>query len=366
MNKKINLFFISITLGALFFLGFLYKSTNKISSDLENIYPIKIEKKFFINRADKNLFTKDNSRLSILFTGDIMLDRSVLEKTIQSGKSDYDFPFQFINSSTNKFDLRIANLEGPITDNKSIVSPEKLVFTFSPKYLKALSKNFDILNLANNHSNNFGSQGFLQTKKYLEENNLDFFGSPDNSSSSLSLVIEKNDFKIAFVAFNDLFDFDFQIILKEVQKLVLIADYIIVFPHWGREYEFRPSDNQINKAHQLIDCGADLLIGTHPHVIQSVENYQDKIIFYSLGNFIFDQYFSEETMTGLTVGLDLQKIDGKIKSSLELLPIKMNLDYQPYFIQDEAKEKVFNFLIENSSLSMELISQIKTGILEIN
>lgn len=364
MNKKIALILAFIVLPALACLYFFCQPIKTISVEENKLYPILIKKGDFENKKYPLIFNRENSKLSLFMVGDVMLDRSVWGKTLQIGQGDYDFPFLLINSSTDRFDLRIANLEGPITDNKSIVSPERLVFTFSPNYLKPLSKNFDILNLANNHTNNFGFDGLNQTHDYLEKNNLAYFGGPSNSTTTLSLVLEKNDFKIALIGFNDLINFDFNIVLEEIEKLLSTTDYIIVFPHWGTEYKFRPNTSQIEKAHQMIDAGADLIIGGHPHVIQSVEKYQEKFIFYSLGNFIFDQHFSAETMTGITIGLKLEKIADLIVSNLEIIPIKINSNYQPYFLSDLEKEKVLDFLVENSDISLELKTKIKSGIIK--
>lgn len=302
--------------------------------------------------------------VSLWIVGDIMLDRNVHKKTQTVGQGDYNFPFGLFSTGTLQYDFRIANLEGPITNNKSIVSPNNLSFTFSPNYLEPLKNNFDIVNLGNNHTHNFGRNGLAQTHKYLDDFGIKYFGDPYNTTSSLSLIVEKNNIKIGLVGFHQLIGYGFDDFLEEIKNLRSQVDYLIALPHWGIEYnDINPGQFQKTQARQIVDAGVDLIIGTHPHVIQPIEKYNDKLIFYSLGNFIFDQYFSPETMRGLTVNLILEKKDDKIISTLELLPIKLNLDYQPYFVQDQDKQDILNFIANNSWVDESVREQIKLGII---
>ncbi|MBI5206776.1 MAG: CapA family protein, partial [Candidatus Firestonebacteria bacterium] len=177
----------------------------------------------------------------------------------------------------------------------------------------------------------------------------------------ISKIIEKNNIKIGLLGYNGLFAKNTSLIVNEIKKIKSRSDFVIVFPHWGVEYEKTPNDDQKNTAKAFIDAGADLIIGTHPHVIQSIETYKNKFIFYSLGNFIFDQYFSESTMEGLSVGILLQKKQNKIQSANYLFPINITKKSQPELAQGKTKEKILKELSEISEVDENIKASIRDG-----
>ena len=146
--------------------------------------------------------------------------------------------------------------------------------------------------------------------------------------------------------------------------------FLILILHWGEEYQLKILDSQQELAHKLIDAGADLIIGSHPHVVQEIEQYksprqkinsggESNLIFYSLGNFIFDQYFSQETQEGLAVGLEIYPE----KLIFRLFPIQSYLS-QPFLMnQEEAKEFLKELALKSS---LQLTEQIEKGIIEID
>jgi poly-gamma-glutamate synthesis protein (capsule biosynthesis protein) len=241
--------------------------------------------------------------VSVLFVGDLMFDRYVREIAEKRGN---DFIFEKISSFLKESDFIVANIEGPITDNKSVsvgtVPGEKghFSFTFDKSLAETLFKqNIKLVNLGNNHILNFGNGGLLQTENYLKENGIDYFGDPENKEKNY-IVKEINGIKIGFVSYSQ-FGGNAEKTSNNIKELKNKADILVVYSHWGKEYEKNPSENIKNLAHSFIDAGADLIIGSHPHVIQNMEEYKGKKVYYSLGNFIFDQYFSAETMKGLAV-----------------------------------------------------------------
>jgi len=251
----------------------------------------------------------------ILFLGDLMFDRSIRQFAASKGN---EFIFEKINDVLKNADLAVANLEGPITGNNSIsvgTSPgEKghFFFTFDPKLVATLSeKNIKLVNLGNNHINNFGSNGIEETKKNLEQSEVSYFGDL-SSSDSITVIKEINGIKLGFVNYNQFTNGSFERALKNVSEIKSETNAIVVFTHWGNEYQNIAGKEIQNLAHRFIEQGADLVIGTHPHVIQQKEDYQGKTIYYSLGNFVFDQYFSEPTKRGLgvmaTINLKGEKI----------------------------------------------------------
>lgn len=270
----------------------------------------------------------ENSQIQILFAGDMMLDRGVQYYAKKNGGNG--FVFSQIHDKLLTYDLVVANLEGPVTNNSSISitakleSPESFYFTFDPTWAETLSdNNIRLVNLGNNHILNFLGSGLTETKEYLKKAGIDYFGAPDYPKSA---SIEVKGVKITFINYNEFAtygDIGAKITIEEIKKAKIDSDIVVVYAHWGAEYVQEPPSQIKTLARQFIDAGADLIIGSHPHVIQPIEIYKGKRIYYSLGNFIFDQYFSEQTKNGLGVVL---KIDVK-KRQLEFEEI--NFYMQP-------------------------------------
>lgn len=296
---------------------------------------------------------------SLFFAGDIMLDRNVLVNTKKT--SNYDYPLaKFL--LPEKFDLRIANLEGPITNNLPYADPHRMSFTFSPRFLPALKDNFEILNLANNHTDNFGKKGLTQTREYLATSSIQYFGDPNNQQTFLSTSTTLNGIKIGLVGYNQLVNIGFDDVLSEVRSLKSEVNFVVVYPHWGAEYQTeKPTALQVSEAHQLIDAGADLIIGSHSHVIEPIEEYKGKMIFYSLGNFIFDQYFSPETQQGLTVGIYLTKDSEGVTAEYKLWPVQISNSSQVSIANDIVREQILQNLAKLSNVSTSTREGIKVG-----
>lgn len=258
---------------------------------------------YHLNIPDKDV--------KILFTGDLMFDRGIRYFARINGGND--FIFDKIHSFLQSNDIVISNLEGSITDNVSVSagttpgSTNNYFFTFDPSVAQTLYKqNIKIVDLGNNHILNFGRDGLKETKDYLDSAKVNYFGAPDYSKSVSTKI---KGIKITFISYNEFSDLpedtEEEITLKEIEKVKEYSDIIIVFCHWGVEYSLEPNAGQKDLAHQFINKGADLVIGSHPHVVQPSENYNGKTIYYSLGNFIFDQYFSEDVRRGLGVQLEI-------------------------------------------------------------
>lgn len=263
--------------------------------------------------------------IKILFVGDIMLDRGVVYYSKKSAGEDINnFVFEGVKNQLLENDVVIANLEGPITGNESVSilakpdSPEIFYFTFDPSWAETLfENNIRVVDLGNNHILNFGGQGLAETKKYLAEAGVDYFGAPDYPKS---VTKEINGIKLAFVSYNEFASYskiEADSTIEQIKQAKQKADIVVVFSHWGAEYVSEPADSIKQLARSFIDEGADLVIGSHPHVIQPVEIYKEKRIYYSLGNFIFDQYFSEETKKGLGVSVKIAKTNNTIKLDFE-------------------------------------------------
>ncbi|NQU77381.1 CapA family protein [Candidatus Falkowbacteria bacterium] len=265
----------------------------------------------------------DVQKIEMVFVGDMMLDRDVYRQTKKDGK--YDYPFIKIDAFLSYFDLRVGNLEGPITRyDSSAVYTNGTRFTFSPEYIEELGKRFNVLSLANNHTRDFGTSGLEQTKEYLTEEGINYFGDRENDADKLTTIIEYDEIKIGFVGYNGMSRRETEKIENEIKNVRHEVDFLIVYPHWGIEYQGQASRTQKEEAHVFIDAGADLVVGSHPHVVQTVEIYNEGVIVYSLGNFIFDQYFSQATMQGLALGVKLWMEDGVLREAYQFYPIEID------------------------------------------
>lgn len=248
-------------------------------------------------------FTTNNppdSKVTMLLVGDMMLDRKVRAYMNKYGAEE---PFKLIERFLEGSDLVLANLEGPFSNFKPLANPERMSFTFDPKLIPILKKfGFSIFNLANNHTLDFGEDGAAQNKSYLTNNDIPYFGDPRNENQ-ISTVQTIRGLRIGFVGYQTFRNPDPEPIIAEIKRLRPLVDYLVVYAHWGNEYQTSFAKSQQSIARDFIDAGADVIFGSHPHVIEPMEIYKNKPIFYSLGNFLFDQYFSAETQEELSVGV---------------------------------------------------------------
>jgi poly-gamma-glutamate synthesis protein (capsule biosynthesis protein) len=250
---------------------------------------------------------KDN--VQIMFVGDLMFDRGIRHYANKNGGNNYIF--EKISDSLLQNDLVVANLEGPITDNRSISSgtvpgsANNYIFTFDKSLPRTLfTQNIRLVSLANNHILNFNTAGVKSTKSYLDKENINYFGAPHETDPLFQNI---GGLKIAFVSFNQFIENNPEEIEQQIKNAKQNSDLVFVFAHWGNEYETKESGHQQNLGHRFVDAGADFVVGSHPHVIQPSEEYNGKKIYYSLGNFIFDQYFEENVRNGMGVQVSINK-----------------------------------------------------------
>lgn len=274
----------------------------------------------------------------ILFVGDVMLDRSIRTVMALNG---FDYSFANIKSIFGNIDLAVGNLEGTITENPSISQKnvDILKFTFATTTALELQKlGFTGFSLANNHALDFGQTGFLETEKNLKAVGLSYFGSPLNNQD-ISTSTTVNGENLCLIGYHELFASSTISVIKEIANLRPSCDYLMVFAHWGNEYSETPSSSQRQIGHAFIDAGADLVVGAHPHVIEPVEIYKNHPIFYSLGNFIFDQDFSLPTRQGLAIRLEL----GSTTQKFHLIGLEMDKG-RLYFPEKEAFQPSLDIL----------------------
>jgi poly-gamma-glutamate capsule biosynthesis protein CapA/YwtB (metallophosphatase superfamily) len=259
-----------------------------------------------------------NTETTIILTGDIMLGRGVMDVSLS--KNDPNYPFEKIADVLKESDIVFGNLENPVIADCP-QSNSGFKFCADTKMVGGLKyANIDIVNLGNNHAKNYGEDGLKQTEKFLNDAGIDYVGA-DN------LVVKKvSGTRFGFLGFDFVTkepkDLDFQLVRESKKK----TDVLIVMVHWGIEYSSDPTNLQKIIADRFIKAGADVIVGSHPHWVQDINFIDGKPIFYSLGNFIFDQPWSEETKNGLAIRLIYDR-DKLLK--IEKLPIYMKSFAQP-------------------------------------
>jgi poly-gamma-glutamate capsule biosynthesis protein CapA/YwtB (metallophosphatase superfamily) len=279
--------------------------------------------------------------ISVFLVGDIMLDRGV-DYYIQQN-NDWHWPFREISDYLNQADLVFGNLESMISDQGNKIGS---VYSFraNPNTLKALSgANFSVLSVANNHSFDYGREAFQDTLSRLEQANISYVGGSFSEKEAHQAVIKEIDeTKIGFLAYTCVGSPHWQAqenssgiawmsldhtekLAQDIEKAKQESDILIVSLHFGKEYQKQPNNSQKTIAKKAIDYGADLVVGHHPHVLQPLEKHEDGWIVYSLGNFVFDQYFSIETMQAAVLEITIQN---KEIAEVYLQPTFLTKEYQ--------------------------------------
>jgi len=230
--------------------------------------------------------------ITLIAVGDVMLGRSVNAK--MHSLNNFTYPFLKTAGFLNSAHLVFINLEAPFLDDCPIIN-EGMVFCADPRAIEGLVlAGINVVNLTNNHIRNYGQEGIVLTQNLLHKSEIDFIGPEENF-----LIKEINKTRFGFLGFDLTSGYQEEKIINQVEEEKNKVDILIVSLHWGIEYAREPSSTQVKLAHRIVVVGADLILGHHPHVIQKGEDYQEAKIVYSLGNFIFDQPWSEETKKGL-------------------------------------------------------------------
>lgn len=286
--------------------------------------------------------------VSLLFVGDVMLDRGVKNIADKVFNGEISAIFENIKKEIFLPDISVFNLEGPVSDKGqnvgSIYSFHMSTSTFD--VVKEIG--FDLASFTNNHVGDWGREAFDDTLTRAEVAGIPLIGAGTSyASTSEPVIVEKNGMRIGFLGFSDvgpaqmkagtstsgillLSDPNLEMIIKRAQMQV---DELVVSIHWGDEYKKYPTEKQKEFGHKIIDWGAKLIVGHHPHVIEPLEEYNGGLIVYSLGNFVFDQAFSKETMEGgvLEILFDMNGI-----KKYELKKAQLDSQFRPSFVENST------------------------------
>jgi len=257
-----------------------------------------------------------------LFMGDIFFGRYINDWS-QASPLKTAYPFQNLQTgfSRNDYDAWFANFECPAVGGLNISSAQMdatLTFNCDPSYLSQVAKYYTAVSLGNNHSGNQGASGFTETQQNLAKNNIQYFGSYDpadlandcnviivNVREKLSDGSEKTmPLPFGFCGYDGVYSIPTD---AEISQISTFAKVLPTFamPHMGVEYTPAPNQYQIATYHKMIDAGAEMVIGNHPHWVQTTEDYNGKLIVYSMGNFIFDQQDDSEVTRSALINVDV-------------------------------------------------------------
>lgn len=292
---------------------------------------------------------------SIVFTGDVMLGRNV-ETFMQGEGSDYPYRGLDLVSLAEKPAI-VGNFEASMAVPHVQTPAYHMKFSVADEHLSALrDAGFTHLSLANNHSFDYGVEGYENATTQLLTRGFVTFGHGIELTGNSISYLETPQGTIALIAINASASIptqrDIHSVLNEASEK---SDLQIAYIHWGIEYDLVHSKTQKLLAKELVEAGADLIVGHHPHVVQDVDVIDGVIVFYSLGNYIFDQYFSEDVKEGLVLTLDFEE-----RAGVHLIPIESKESLsQPTFMSPEAHGAFLRALAERSHPSLKNV--IETG-----
>ena len=315
-------------------------------------------------KAERDAYQPTVQTVTMTAVGDCTLATDVnadpdLGFVAYAESGDYSYFLKNVAPVFEEDDVTIVNFEGTIS-NRGERADKTFAFRGKPEYVKVLTtSSVEAANLANNHSEDYGPDSLEDTIKYLNEAGIvNFIGTN-------APIKEINGIKVGFVGIDALNDEEAAKMEKAIGTVKnLGAQLIILSIHWGIEKDTEPTEEQTELAHKAIDLGADVVIGTHPHVLQGVEKYNGKYILYSLGNFYFggnDNPSDKDTAIYRQV---FTFIDGtlQVDDNYVIIPARVSghddyNDYQPKLAEGEQKTAIEQKLTEYSA---------KLGLTELN
>ena len=302
-----------------------------------------------------------NTLVTATMVGDIMFGRNVEEVTDRYGSEHL---FRYVKPYFDQADYSTGNFEHPVTLSDDYEEQEKYIhLQTKAQSVETLKKlNFSVLNAANNHSMDYLENGLNDTIRTFQQFDLDVVGIGKNLEEAGRIDYQMvNGIKIATLGFTDAYVAGSgatqsnpgvlrakpEIFIPLIHEAKENADLVVVNAHWGQEYDTEPSPRQKKLAETMADSGADIILGHHPHVLQSVDVYKNTVIFYSLGNFIFDQGWSNARESAIVQYKLLKNGVGRF----EITPILIREATPAPLGKEDGyyKEKIFKRLIGDSS-----------------
>lgn len=296
---------------------------------------------------------EEPKNLQISLVGDLLMDGSVRGQIDKNGR---DYPWEMVKEYFQNDDITIGNLETSITNRDSKWADKLFNFRSDPKNLKHMKDaGIDILTLANNHILDYGYDGLLDTIKHIDNAEIKRVGAGKNKEDAMKVAImEKKGLKIGVLSASRIvpdvkwyatnqrpglvgaYDVHIEELLREVENAKKDVDLLILSIHWGVEKNPEAKEEDVKLAKRLIDGGVDIIMGHHPHVLQAIEIYKGKPIFYSLGNFVFGAIGE---LTSNTMIAQVNLVDGKM-DNIKIIPFNIEAGRPVPITEDQRKSKI--------------------------
>lgn len=343
------------------------ENTSAPTSDSEMLTP---DNTSFIDHAE--IQTSDNtsfettsqpeetykSETTIAFTGDILLADNLYANYMEQGLPG--FLSQTVYEKLIDADLTFINEEFPFSSRGTPEPNKEYTYCVPPERVQIFKDlDVDVISISNNHILDYGQDALTDTFDVLDNAGLDYVGAGPTLDRAKQLITkEVNGKTIGFLAASRVVPneawyarnasdtlparpgvfttYDDTALCEEITKAKSICDFVVVYVHWGIERQETAAEYQRTMARHFVDAGADLVVGSHPHVMQGVEFYKDTPIVYSLGNFLFSNYYSRTTV--LTC-----RIDNENNCKIEFLPCGSRAYYTRDLSGDDITE-FYNFL----------------------
>lgn len=256
-----------------------------------------------------------DGEVSLALTGDVMFSRGVGKAVRSLGKGDFAFPFAFTKSYIEEADIAFANLETPVSERGEKIN-KKHVFRSHPDSLKGLlDAGFDVVSVANNHILDFGEVAAEDTVRLLAEAGIRSGGLVRGQASQEPVIVNVRGVRVGFLFYCDpqetfacareFAEFSLrpaeatpEVLKRDIMALDSDVDVLVVSLHWGIEHKAEPHEHMERLGRFVIDLGADLVAGHHPHMQHRAERYKEGLILYSMGNFVFDQWSRPGSRSG--------------------------------------------------------------------
>ncbi|MGE5473635.1 MAG: CapA family protein [Ignavibacteriales bacterium] len=299
--------------------------------------------------------------ITISFVGDILLASRIGRKIDSEGAN---YPFEKVKDYLSSSDLAVGNLESSIAVTGTPVQGKEYTFRADPKVIGGLKySGLDILSLANNHVLDFGKEALVETLGHIEDGGLSYIGAGEDIDEAFKpVIVEIKKKKIAVFGASRVIPavswyagenapgvagvYNPDRLIEEIKTVKSNVDYIIVYMHWGTEKETVSNKIQRSLARKVIDNGADVVVGTHPHVLQGFEFYKGKIIAYSLGNFIFTNYNNPTMILNIVLDQNVQ--------SAEVVPCMIR-SFTPEPTYDENEKQEIFQMLEDRSVNAKIV-----------
>jgi poly-gamma-glutamate synthesis protein (capsule biosynthesis protein) len=310
--------------------------------------------------------------IQLAFAGDILLDGFVGD---QIAKYGVNFPFAKVAPTLQKADIAFANLETPVSI-RGKAAEKTFAFRSKPSVLGGLTyAGIDGVSLANNHILDFGEDAMLDTLLHLDRNKIGHTGAGkdvDEAFKPYTKTVKGK--KIAILGVSRVLSgpswyagnnkpgaasaYTLQPMLTAIQKMSKENDYTIVYIHWNEEFKDYPETYARTLAKQMIDSGADIILGAHSHCLMGIEYYKNKPIYYSLGNFVFNRSTrgGEKTLHSMLVNFEIHESEVTSK----ITPVKI-IGGQPRFMDDAYNKKTIKLM---NTLSYNAVIDVEGRVME--